>query len=392
MLDLISPYIGPQCEKIWSLKYMLETWAKVLGTFIYYRMRYEHQSVTLEDLSLVELTDENVKLWSHLNDYYKHDIHAFLELMEYIFQDLDIGKYYAGLTSSDLKDTAYSLMMRDSINIIRESLNLCRHELTNLGLYYSEKTMLIRTHGKFAEEISVSSLFENWNEMFLTSQLNLGSHIYYGKFNGSVGESKYFQKQDLRMIEKTLYSLSLEKENISTQIISRDLYQTYFNNIAILAGSIHKIVQDLRLMQIEGVDELITYKSPHQRGSSSMPHKVNPVLEERICGLTNLIISLCNSLYSTIPLWNYRDISHSAHEKITCSIIFGTMEYCLDSLRGLLKNLQLNMKKIDQVKIEFGEKCQSQKRAIRAIQEGQSRDEAFAQAEETTYLYDVTNF
>jgi len=244
-----------------------------------------------------------------------HDIIAFVEQVGETIGDASRYFHY-GMTSSDLIDTATNLLLVKATNILIDDLVKFSDTLKQKALQYKNLAQIGRTHGIHAEPITFGFKIATW---YFETKRNIErlkqalSEIRVGKISGAVGTYSNIHPDVEKLVCK---KLNLEPESFSTQIISRDRYAAYIANLGIVASSFEKIALQIRLLQQTEISEVAEPFGKGQKGSSAMPHKRNPILCERICGLSRIIRNNVISAMENVALWHERDISHSSVERI----------------------------------------------------------------------------
>jgi adenylosuccinate lyase len=268
----------------------------------------------------------------------KHDVIAFLESVgETVGED---ARYiHIGLTSYDIVDTALSLMIKESLERTLRDAGRLQEVIKEKALKHRRTVMVGRTHGVHAEPITFGVKLLVWYD-------ELGRHenrlrraletISVGRISGSVGTYIHL---DPRVEEAALRKVGLSAARISTQVLQRDRHAEVISALALLGASLDKFATEIRHLQKTEVLEIEEPFTRGQKGSSSMPHKKNPVRAERISGLSrvlrgNLVVALEN-----IPLWHERDISHSSAERVIFPDSFILSDYLLAEMTDIMENL-----------------------------------------------------
>jgi adenylosuccinate lyase len=204
----------------------------------------------------------------------------------------------------------------------------------------------------------------------------LVNEAYYGRLRGSVGDQKYFDKAiELQALEK----LGLEPCPVNDgQIMHRALFSRYMNTWATLGSTIGKIATDIRLLAQTEIGELQEGFSKNQIGSSSMPHKHNPIFAENLCGLARVIRGYQTAAMQNIELWNERDISHSSSERIIFPDAVTTLGFMLHRLKDVLFSMRVNTDRMAENIEKYGVGMESQKKMLKLINQGSTRKEAHA--------------
>lgn len=268
----------------------------------------------------------------------KHDVIAFLtNVAEHVGPD---SRYiHLGLTSSDILDTSFALLLKQAMDIIVQDLQELMDVIRTRAMEHKYTAMIGRSHGIHAEPITFGLKLAVWySEMKrnLKRLVEARDVISYGKLSGAVGT---FANTSPKIEALVCKKLGLRPEEISTQIIQRDRHAQYFSSLAILAGTLEKIAVEIRHLQRTEVLEAEEPFAKGQKGSSAMPHKKNPIGCENISGLARLVRSNSLAAMENMPLWHERDISHSSVERVIAPDSTILIDYMLHRLTGILRGL-----------------------------------------------------
>ena len=268
----------------------------------------------------------------------QHDVVAFVSAVaENIGTN---GRYlHLGMTSSDILDTASSIMLRDSLEIIIKALCELDKTVVELAKKYKHLPTIGRTHGIHAEPTSLGLKFLNWHSEILRDKGRLEyakKDVSAGKISGAVGTYAMSSPQlEARVCEL----LGLEPAKVSNQILQRDRHANVLNALAIMGGTLERMALEVRNLQRTEVREAFEPFGVGQKGSSAMPHKRNPVKCERICGMSRLLRGYALTGMENIALWHERDISHSSTERIIWPDAFNIAAFMIRSMTRILKGL-----------------------------------------------------
>lgn len=245
----------------------------------------------------------------------KHDVIAFLtSVTEKVGED---GRFiHMGMTSSDVLDTSLAILLKQAADILLEDLDTLITVIRKKAMEHKHTLMIGRTHGIHAEPITFGLKLAIWYQEMVRNRARLlraKETISYGKISGAVGTFSFI---DPFVEEYVCKKLGLKPAPISSQILQRDRHAEYFTALAIIASSLDKFAQEIRLLQRTEVREAEEYFSPGQKGSSAMPHKRNPILSENLSGLSRLMRSYALASMEDVALWHERDISHSSVERV----------------------------------------------------------------------------
>lgn len=306
-----------------------------------------------------------------------HDVIAFTtNLAENIGEEARWVHY--GLTSSDVVDTANALLLREAGDLILKRLQALSDVLKRRALELKDTPMMGRTHGVHAEPTTAGLAFALWFEETrrnIDRMTRARAGVSYGKISGAVGT---FAHLDPEIEERVCFLLGLRPATISTQIIQRDRYAEFVTATAIIASTLEKMALQVRHWQRTEVREAHEYFKPGQKGSSAMPHKRNPILSERLCGLARVVRGYAVAALENNALWHERDISHSAAERVvlpdTCILI----DYMIVKATSLMDTLVINAKKMRENIDITGGLVFSGQLLLELTRAGVSREHAYA--------------
>ena len=244
-----------------------------------------------------------------------HDIIAFLtNVAEYVG---DASKYiHKGLTSSDVKDTALGVMMKDSADLLLAELEDFHAILKRRAVEFKYTVMIGRTHGIHAEPMTFGMKFLLWmdeTERNIERLKQARDFVAVGKLSGAVGT---YSNIDPFIEEYVCEKLGLKPVKLATQVIQRDRHADFLTTIAIVGSSFDKMATEVRNLQRTDIREAEEYFAPGQKGSSAMPHKRNPITCEKVSGMARLLRGYAMAALENVPLWHERDISHSSVERV----------------------------------------------------------------------------
>jgi adenylosuccinate lyase len=307
----------------------------------------------------------------------RHDVIAFTTaLAENIGPESRFVHF--GLTSSDVVDTANGLLLRDAAGLIIEDLERLSRVLRRRALEFRDTQMIGRTHGVHAEPTTfglVLALYYTENERNLERMKRARDQISYGKLSGAVGT---FAHLDPEVEERVCEKLGLKPEPISTQIIQRDRYAEYVSTLAIVAASLEKIALEVRHLQRTEVREVEEPFAAGQKGSSSMPHKRNPVTAEQICGLARVIRGNAHAAFENVALWHERDISHSSVERVILPDSCILVDYLLSKTEWLIDGLAVYPGRMKANLDALGGVTASGQLLLELTHKGLTREEAYS--------------
>ena len=306
-----------------------------------------------------------------------HDVIAFLTFISEKIGESEARYLHQGMTSSDILDTCLCIQLKKSSYLIREDLTALLKELSKKAEEYKYLPTIGRSHGIHAEPTTVGLKFAQAYAEFdraLKRMEIAEKEISICSLSGSVGT---FANIDPRIEKYVANKLSLNIETISTQIIPRDRFAYFFASLGVLAGSIERISTEIRHLQRTEVDEMSEQFQKGQKGSSSMPHKRNPVLTENLTGIARLIRGAVTPALENISLWHERDISHSSVERVIGPDTTILMDFALSRLTNVIKNIVVNKKNIKVNLDKLNGLIYSQRILLLLTQKGVSREDGY---------------
>ncbi len=314
----------------------------------------------------------------------RHDVIAFLQALEDELSD-DARLIHLGLTSSDVVDTSWAILMKNSCEQIVQQLSRLLRVLFEKATLYRGVICLGRTHGQAAEPTTFGiKLLTHLCEFYRARERIIAakSGISVGKFSGAVG---VYTQTDPEVEKQALAKLGLEPETVATQVVARDRHAQVFSSLAILAGSIERIAVEIRLLMHGQVEEAFEPWSAKQKGSSAMPHKKNPILSENLTGLMRLLRSYAMAAFENQALWHERDISHSSVERVIVPDAFSVMDFALNRLVGLIENLTINKENMLKNLEPHADVLCSQAVMLALVKKGMSRKLAYEMVQQASF-------
>jgi len=376
---MIERYTLPEMGKIWSDE---NRFAKMLQVEILaVEAMSKLKQVPKKDLGIIKKKAKfNVKQIQRIERKTRHDVIAFLEsIASYVGPS---SKYiHLGLTSSDVLDTALSVQMKEASDIIIEDLKNLSKELKKKANRYKDTIMVGRSHGVHAEPTTFGlkmALFFDEIQRNIDRVEEAKKAISVGKISGSVGT---YANTGPFLESYVCKKLGLKAANISTQIIQRDGIAQFLSTIAIVGSSLEKIATEIRHLQRTEVLEAEEPFKKGQKGSSSMPHKRNPIICERVAGLARLLRTNALAAIENVTLWHERDISHSSVERVIIPDSTILIDYMLVKMTAVIKGLMVYPKRMKEnlaatkglifsqrIMIELTKKGMDKKKAYEAVQ------------------------
>jgi adenylosuccinate lyase len=334
---MIKRYTMPQMGAIWTDENRFRKWLDV--EIAACQANAEAGLIPMEAVEVIRRRAAfSVERIQELEKTLDHDVIAFTtNLAENIGPEARWVHY--GLTSSDVVDTANALLLCEAGDLIIARLQTLSDLLKARAFEFKETPMIGRTHGIHAEPTTLGLTFALWFEENRRNIDRMGrarSGISYGKLSGAVGT---FAHLDPEIEERVCFLLGLRPANVSTQIIQRDRYAEFVCTLAIIASTLEKIALQIRHWQRTEVGEAHEHFKQGQKGSSSMPHKRNPILSERICGMARMVRGYAVTALENNALWHERDISHSSAERVILPDACIAVDYMLAKMSTLVETL-----------------------------------------------------
>ena len=372
---MISRYTRPQMARIWSEEEKLSNWLKI--EILVCEAWAKLGKIPQESLKRIkERARFDLKRIREIEEKVRHDVVAFLtNVAEYVGPE---ARYiHLGLTSSDILDTGLALQMREAADIIIQDLEDLAETLKRKAREHKDTLMMGRTHGVHAEPITLGLKFALWYEETKRNleRMKLArEEIAYGKISGAVGTYAHLEPF---VEEYVCEKLGLRPCKISSQIVQRDRHAFYLSILAIIASSLNKFALEIRGLQRTEIREVEEEFTRGQKGSSAMPHKRNPIICERICGLARLARSNVQAALENIPLWGERDISHSSVERVIIPDSTILVDYILNKFNHVLKNLLIYPDNMRKNLERTGGMFFSQGLLLELVRKGLSREKAY---------------
>ncbi len=279
----------------------------------------------------------------------KHDIMSLVRALSEAAGSS--GAYvHLGATSQDINDTATALQLREASALIEEDLNNLEKVLLEKTQKYKKTVMIGRTHGQHALPITLGFKFAIWmreNARHIQRLRECQERLLIGKMSGAVGTMAGLGPSAFKIQELVMKRLGLKAADISNQIIQRDIHAEFVLLLSIVASTLDKIAIEIRELQRPEIGELAEpFEKTKQVGSSTMPHKRNPELCERICGLSKIMRGLAIPALENVPTWHERDLTQTSSERFTIPESCILIDYMLHLMTNILNNLTVNEAKM----------------------------------------------
>ena len=306
-----------------------------------------------------------------------HDVIAFLTVLNESIGQPEARYVHLGMTSQDLNDTAMAVQMVESAQLIGHELAKLREAAADLAIRHRRTLMAGRTHGIVAEPITFGFKVAGWVAELDRSIERLKSaadDAGVGRVSGAVGTHATI---DPKVEEYVCGQLGLKVDVVSTQVVARDRHSEFMSALAIAAGTLERIATEIRHLQRSEVGEVFEPFGKEQKGSSAMPHKRNPVLTERVCGLARVVRGNLVTALENTALWHERDISHSSAERIIFPDACATVDYMAIEMNKVLRGLEVRPERM-LANLQFaGGVVFSQRVLLALVESGMSREDAY---------------
>jgi adenylosuccinate lyase len=275
----------------------------------------------------------------------KHDLASLVRALSE--QCGSSGAYvHLGATSYDIVDTANALQLKDAIDIIEKRLTRFKGILQEKASKYRETVMMGRTHGQHALPITLGFKFAVWGREVNRHIQRLSEcreRVVAGKMSGAVGTQAGLGEHAVRIQELVMKRLGISAAEISTQIVQRDRYAELVCLLAMVASSLENFATEIRELQRPEIAELFeSFEAEKQVGSSTMPHKRNPEICERVCGLSRIVRSLTIPALEDVVTWHERDLTQSSAERFLLPEACILTDYLLYLMNGIVVNLRVD--------------------------------------------------
>jgi adenylosuccinate lyase len=372
---LIERYTLPEIGVAWTEEAKYRAWLKV--ELAVCRARAELGEIPAEEIEeLAEKADFTVERIHEIEQETNHDVIAFVtNVSEYAG---DVARHFHfGLTSSDVLDTAGALQLREALDLIQDEAKSLTLLLTKMALEHRDTVMVGRTHGVHAEPTTLGHKLAVW-AFEMERNLDRLSHARevaaVGKISGAVGT---YANVDPKVEAITCQELGLSSSPASTQVVQRDRHAEILSTLAILGSTMEKIALEIRGAQRTEVRELAEPFGRGQKGSSAMPHKRNPILAERLCGMARILRANASVGFENNALWQERDISHSSAERVVLPDSTILAFYMLRTTGRVLRDLQVDKDRMLENLNSGGGIVFSGRVLLTLVESGMGRDDAY---------------
>ncbi len=372
---MIPRYTREEMARIWSDENKFATWLKV--ELLVCEALAKRGKIPEAALGRIKRRAKfDLKRIEEIEKEVKHDVIAFLtSVAENVGPD---SRYiHMGLTSSDVIDTAFAVLLKDAAELIIKDLKELLRVLKKRALEHKDTVMIGRSHGVHAEPTTMGLKFAVYYEEMrrnLERMERAKEVVSCGKLSGAVGTFSNIEPWVERYVMR---KLGLKPEPAATQVVQRDRHAEFFLTLSIIASSVEKIAVEIRHLQRTEVLEAEEPFTTGQKGSSAMPHKRNPILTENLTGLSRLVRGYAVSSLENIALWHERDISHSSVERVIAPDATIVVDFMLKRLTGVLKGLVVYPERMKRNLGLLKGLIFSQKVLLKLVEKGITREEAY---------------
>ncbi|MDX2229592.1 MAG: adenylosuccinate lyase [Leptolyngbyaceae cyanobacterium bins.349] len=373
---MIERYTLPEMGELWTDDYKLTTWLQVEIAVCEAQAELGYIPAAAVDEIKAKAKFDPARVLE-IEKEVKHDVIAFLtNVNEYVG---DAGRYiHLGMTSSDMLDTALSLQLVASLDVILTWVESLIQAIRYQAQQHRHTVMIGRSHGIHAEPMTFGFKLAGWLAEMMRHRdrlSQLSKEVAVGKISGAVGT---YANIDPQVEAIACRNLGLQPDCASTQVISRDRHANFLNHLALLAASIERFAVEIRNLQRTDVLEVEEFFSKGQKGSSAMPHKRNPIRSERLTGMARMIRGYAMTGLENVALWHERDISHSSVERVMLPDACILTHFMLVETTDLVKNLLVYPDNMQRNMNVYGGVVFSQRVMLTLVEKGLKREEAYA--------------
>lgn len=372
---MIDRYSLPRMKSVWSEENKFRTWLRI--ELLACEAQARLGRIPRRDLAVIKSrAGFDIAEINRIEAEVQHDVIAFLTSVNRRVGPS--GRFiHMGMTSSDVLDTAWAVLMKEAGQILLDDLENLDMILRRRAGEFRDTLMMGRSHGVHAEPTTFGLKLAMW---WQECQRNIArleravDSVSYGKISGAVGT---FAHIDPAVEKYVCRQLGLKPEPVSTQIVQRDRHAEYLSTLAIIASSLEKIALEIRHLQRTEVREAEEPFSEKQKGSSAMPHKRNPIVSERICGMARVVRANALVGMENVALWHERDISHSSAERIVIPDSTLALDYMIEKTAWLVGGLRVYPQRMLENIRASGGLIFSQKLLLALVEKGLTREKAY---------------
>lgn len=371
---MIERYSLPEMAAIWSSKNKTDMWLRVEMLAC---EGWAREGVIPPDaIEKIRQANYNAQRMQEIENETHHDVISFLRsIQEQLGPE---GRFiHLGLTSSDVLDTGLAAQLKEAGHLLTKSLATLVRVVGEAAVQYKYTLMAGRSHGIHAEPITFGLKLAMWMDELRRDQQRLAAaleQVTVGKISGAVGTHATVPPQ---IEEYVCEQMGLGVAPISSQIVQRDRHAYFMTTLALIGSSLEKMAQEIRHLQRTELSEAFEPFGSGQQGSSAMPHKRNPELCERICGLARVLRGFSVTAMENVALWHERDISHSSAERIIIPDACVLLHYMLTIFTNVMQGLDVDAERMLANLNMTGGLVYSQRILLALIDKGVGRQEAY---------------
>ncbi|HEY7418386.1 MAG TPA: adenylosuccinate lyase [Ktedonobacteraceae bacterium] len=371
---MIERYTLPEMGAIWSTTHKTDKWLQV--ELLACEGWAREGTIPTEAMEKIRHAGYNIQRMQEIEQETHHDVISFLRsIQEQLGPE---GRFiHLGLTSSDVLDTGLAAQIKEAGQLLTTALQELTQAVAARAIEHKYTIMAGRSHGIHAEPMTFGLKLALWVDELRRNQQRLAAaleQVTVGKISGPVGTHASVPPQ---IEEYVCEHMGLGIESISSQIVQRDRHAHFLTTLALVGGSLEKMAQEIRHLQRTEVSEAFEPFGSGQQGSSSMPHKRNPELCERICGLARMLRGFAITAMENVALWHERDISHSSTERIIIPDACTLLYYMLRIFTGVIQGLDVDTERMLANLHMTGGLLFSQRILLALIDKGVGRQEAY---------------
>jgi adenylosuccinate lyase len=371
---MIERYSLPEMADIWSAAHKTDMWLRV--ELLVCEGWAREGVIPVEAIEKIRAARYNMQRMQEIEQETHHDIISFLRsIQEQLGPE---GRFiHLGLTSSDVLDTGLAAQLKEAGVLLSKSLAELSQAVAKQAVQYKYTLMAGRTHGIHAEPVTFGLKLALWLDELRRGQQRLAAaleQVTVGKISGAVGTHASVPPH---IEEFVCEQMSLGVAPVSSQIVQRDRHAHFITTLALIGSSLEKMAQEIRHLQRTELSEVFEPFGAGQQGSSAMPHKRNPELCERICGLARVLRGYAVTSMENVALWHERDISHSSAERIIIPDACTLLHYMLHIFTNVISDLQVDEERMLTNLNMTGGLVFSQRILLALIDKGVGRQEAY---------------
>src|SRR2546429_2309736 len=371
---MIERYSLPEMAAIWSAAHKTDMWLRV--ELLACEGWAREGVIPEEAMAKIRQAGYNAERMQEIEQETHHDVISFLRsIQEQLGPE---GRFiHLGMTSSDVLDTALAAQFKEAGVLLSITLTELIDAVARTAVQYKYTVIVGRTHGIHAEPTTFGLKLALWVDELRRGQQRLSAaleEVTVGKISGAVGTHATVPPQ---IEEYVCEQLGLSVAPASSQIVQRDRHAYFITTLALIGSSLEKMAQEIRHLQRTEVSEAFEPFSAGQQGSSAMPHKRNPELCERICGLARVLRGFAVTSMENVTLWHERDISHSSAERIIIPDACTLLIYMLHTFTHVMSGLQVDVERMQANLNMTGGLIFSQRILLALIDKGVGRQEAY---------------